>query len=220
MTSSAISAQGSTLGIASATAPAAVNLSSITATVTSSGTTTSVATASPHGLANGAQVTFSGVTGADAALLNGQTYAVSVVSPTSFTIQLNSYGKTLTGTSASITGTAYLGVSNWRTFNGLDGQASEIDVTNLSSVAKEIRLGLVDFGQLQLECDHNLADAGQARVQTQYMAGALTPFILSLPNGNTASFNAFVRKFSLQGGVDQVVKRQIDLRISGPVTWC
>jgi len=78
----------------------------------------------------------------------------------------------------------------------------------------------VDFGQLQIEVDHNLQDPGQARVQQQYVAGALTNFILSLPNGDTASFQGFVRKFSMQGGVDQVVKRQLDVRISGPVTWC
>jgi hypothetical protein len=28
-----------------------------------------------------------------------------------------------------------------------------------------------------------------------------------------------VRKFTSSGGVDQVLKRQADLRISGPVTW-
>lgn len=218
--SSAISAQGSTLGIATATPPAAASVSSITPTSTSTGTTTLVTTTAAHGLADGAQVAFSALAGTGAATLNGNTYGISVLSPTTFTIQANTFGLVFTAATGSAQGTSYVNVANFRTFNGLDGQASEIDVTNLQSAAKEIRLGLVDFGQIQVECDHNLQDAGQARVQVQYLAGALTPFILSLPNGDTASFNAFVRKFSLQGGVDQVVKRQVDLRITGPVTWC
>jgi len=220
MTSSAISAQGSTFGIASATAPAASTASSVTPTTSAAGTTTLITTTAPHGLADGASVALSAFAGTGAATLNGNTYAISLVSSTSFTIQVNTFGLVFTAATGSIQGTTYLTVANFRTFNGLDGQASEIDVTNMASLAKEIRLGLVDFGQLQIEVDHNLQDPGQARVQQQYVAGALTNFILSLPNGDTASFQGFVRKFSMQGGVDQVVKRQLDVRISGPVTWC
>lgn len=224
MSSTAISAQGSTLGISTLVAPASVSLASATVTaVAPTGgvpATTAFTTSAAHGLANGAQVTFSGLTGTGATLFNGLTFAISVTSTTGFTVQANSLGLTLTTTSASIVGTAYSNVGNLRTFNGLDGQASEIDVTNLASKAKEIRLGLVDFGQIQLEADHDNADAGQILLLSQYRSGALTPFILTLPNGNTASFNAFVRKFGLQGGVDQVAKRSIDLRVSGPVTWC
>ena len=224
MTSSAISAQGSSLGIASAIAPATVSVASITPSAAAPSAavpgTTLVTTSAAHGLAGGSQVTFAALAGTGAPVLNGNTYAVTVLSPTTFTIQTNTFGLVFTAATGTIQGVTYQVVGNLRTFNGLDGQASEIDVTNLQSTAKEIRLGLVDFGQIQLEADHNLADAGQARLQVQYVSGAIVQFILPLPNGNVASFNAFVRKFSLQGGVDQVVKRQIDLRISGPVTWC
>lgn len=223
MTSTAISAQGSTLGIATATPPATSSVSSVTVSAAAPTPavpgTTLVTTTAAHGMADGAQVTFAAMAGTGATTLNGNTYAISVVSPTTFTIQVNTFGLVFTAATGTIQGTTYANLGNFKTYNGLDGQASEIDVTNLQSLAKEIRLGLVDFGQIQIECDHNLQDAGQARVQQQYLSGAITPFILSLPNGDTASFNAFVRKFSMQGGVDQVVKRQLDLRISGPVVW-
>lgn len=222
--STAISAQGSTLSIGSGVAPAPASVSSVTPSVAAATPgnpgTTLITTTAAHGLSDGAQVTPAALAGTGAATLNGNTYAISVVSPTTFTIQVNTFGLIFTATTGTIQGTAYLKVGNFKTYNGLDGQASEIDVTNLDSQAKEIRLGLVDFGQIQVEVDHNLQDVGQARVQNQYLSGAITPFLLSLPNGDTASFNAFARKFSLQGGVDQVVKRQLDLRISGPVTWC
>jgi len=218
--STAISAQGSTLGAASATAPAPSTVSSVTPTATATGTTTLITTTAAHGLVEGAQVTLSALAGTGAATLNGNTYGISVVSSTSFTIQVNTYGLVFTAATGSVQGTTYTKVANFRTYNGFDGQASEIDVTNLDSTAKEIRLGLVDFGQLQVELDHNLADAGQARLLQLYNIGALSAFIVSLPNGDVASFNGFVRKFSLQGGVDQVVRRQVDIRVSGPVTWC
>lgn len=220
MSSSAISAQGSSFGIASATAPAPSTAATVTATAAAAGTTTLITTTAAHGLVEGAAVALSAFAGTGAATLNGNTYNISVVSPTSFTIQVNTFSLVFTAASGSIQGTTYLTIANFRTYNGLDGQASEIDVTNMSSLAKEIRLGLVDYGQLQIELDHNLTDPGQARVQQQYVAGALTQFILALPNGDVAGFTGYARKFSVQGGVDQVVKRQLDVRISGAVTWC
>lgn len=220
MASTAISAQGSTLSIGTGATFTPVTIATATVTATPTGTTTAFTTGAAHGLVDGSRVTILLATGTGAALVNGIDYPVSVTSSTGFTIPVNTNGLTLTVTSATVTGTNYTGVSNLRTFSGLDGQASEIDVTNLSSAAKEIRLGLVDYGQIQLEADHDLTNAGQARLQAQYVAGSLTPFVLALPNGDTASFHAFVRKFSLQGGVDQVVRRQIDLRITGPVSWC
>ena len=47
----------------------------------------------------------------------------------------------------------------------------------------------------------------------------LKNFELLLPNGNTATFTAFVKKFNSQGAVDQAVRRSVDLRISGPISW-
>ena len=220
MSSSAISAQGSSFGIASATAPAPVSVASVTVTTSATGTTTLVTTSAAHGYQDGALVTFSAMAGTGAATLNGNSYNISVTGATTFTIQVNTFGLVFTAATGSTQAVAYLMVANFRTYNGLDGQASEIDVTNMASLAKEVRLGLVDFGQLQIEVDHNLADPGQARVQQLYLSGALTNFLLALPNGDTAGFQGFVRKFSIQGGVDQVVKRQLDVRISGPVTWC
>ena len=44
-------------------------------------------------------------------------------------------------------------------------------------------------------------------------------FKLQLPNGNTATFTAYVKKFNSLGAVDQAIRRSLDLRISGPVSW-
>ena len=104
-------------------------------------------------------------------------------------------------------------------FGTTSGSASEIERTNFDSTAKEFIMGLVDPGQLMLEVDQDNSDAGQIALMTAQVTGLLKNFKLLLPNGNTATFTAFVKKFNSQGAVDQAVRRSIDLRISGPISW-
>lgn len=212
MASTAISAQGSTLQVGTGSGSA----KSITAVAVGFPT---ILTATAHGFSNGDVEALAALTGADAALLNGTSQSIRNVTANTFAVNVDTTGKTITAGSGTATPTQWTQVNNWKSYNGLDGQASEIDVTNLSSSAKEIRLGLVDYGNLQLELDHDASDSGQAALLAAYNAGTSRTFKVTLPNGNTATFTAYVRKFSLQGGVDQVVKRQVELRISGAVAW-
>ena len=54
---------------------------------------------------------------------------------------------------------------------------------------------------------------------TALVTGVAKSFKLLLPNGNTATFTAYVKKFNSQGAVDQAIRRSAELRISGPVSW-
>ena len=110
-------------------------------------------------------------------------------------------------------------IKNIKSFTGFDGSNSEIDVTNLSSTAKEYRLGLEDNGQFALELDRDFSDAGQTALLAARDSQTGKQYELTLANGETATFTGFVKKFSMAGGVDQVVKGSADIRISGPVTW-
>lgn len=215
MASTAISAQGSTLQIGTATG-AAKTISGAAAGFPT------ILTSTAHGLSNGDVVTIAGIVGTmgtDATLgLNSKTYVVSDVTANTFKIEANTTGLVYTsgGTATPVQWTT---INNIKTFSGFDGQASEIDVTNLSSTAKEFRLGLVDPGQFSMELDQDNTDAGQIALRAAQVAGGIKNFKLTLPNTNTASFTAFVKKFSSAGGVDQVVKASVDLRISGSITW-
>lgn len=111
-------------------------------------------------------------------------------------------------------------IANIKDFSGLDGSAGEIDVTNLASSAKEFRLGLVDNGQFSFNLDTDLTDAGQAALRTHWLAGSVASFKLTLP-GTTMhifAFSGYVRKFTIAGGVDAVVKSSCEIKISGAVT--
>lgn len=114
-------------------------------------------------------------------------------------------------------GTADTAIANIKSFSGFDGEASEIDVTNLSSTAKEFKLGLKDFGSFSLEWNPDYSDAGQNVIRA---AGSnLKTFLLTLPNGTTAGFQGYVKNGdSISGGVDGVIDGSVSIKITGSVT--
>lgn len=132
---------------------------------------------------------------------------------------ISAQGTTFSIDTASSGGPTYTAIGNIKTFSGFDGASSEIDVTNLSSSAKEYRLGLEDNGQFSIELDRDFSDVGQTALLAARDSQVGKSFKLVLSNGENAIFTGFVKKFSLAGGVDQVVKGSADIRISGAVTW-
>lgn len=210
MPSSAISAQNSILAIGTGTGGAK------TLTAIALGNPT-ILTSTAHGLNNGDVVTLAGLTGVNASVLNGLNFTVKNKTTNTFAIDADTTGLAITasGTATPIT---FTNVANLKTYSGFDGSASEIDVTNLDSTAKEFRLGLVDPGQFSIEIDYDGANAGHVALRAKQVSGVITPFKVTLPNASVITFNGFVKKFSLAGGVDAVIKTSVDIRISGAVT--
>lgn len=210
--SDAISAQGSTLEIETGSG------SPVTAVTAAVGFPT-IITKSSHGLSNGDVVALSAFAGASAALMNGFTVVVKNVTTNTLAVDIDTTGGTLTAANGTLTPVALTAIAEVKTFSGLDGAASEIDVTHLTSTAKEFRLGLVDEGGFTFEMNRVAADAGQAALLTSRNAGTLKTYKLTLPNAETATFTAFAKTFPVAGGVDGVVMHNIGLRISGSVVW-
>jgi hypothetical protein len=210
MTSSAISAQGSVLKIGTGSGAA----KTITAVAIGNPT---IFTSAAHGFANGDVVTMSGVTGVDAALFNGLTFSVRDVTTNTFALKVDTTSKAITATGTA-TSTTFTQIANIHDFSGFDGAASELDITNLDSTAKEFRLGLTDPGQFTFNIDYDNNNAGHIALRYKQVSGVISSFQLTLPNTNVVNFSAYVKKFSLQGGVDALAKTAVDLRISGAVT--
>lgn len=210
MPSTAISAQGSKLEVSGTTGAAK------TITGVAVGFPT-IITSAAHALTNGDVVTLAGLTGADAATLNGQTVVVKNVTANTFAVEVNTVGKTITaaGTATPVTWTK---IENLISFNGFDGQASELDVTDLDSTAKEFMLGLQDWGSFTFDVNKDFNDAGQQAVDAAKRAGTKRSYKLTLPNGKTKTFDAYCKNSPLEGGVDQVLKTSgVTLRITGDV---
>jgi hypothetical protein len=212
MPSTAINAQGSILQIGTGSGGAK------TITAASVGNPT-VFTSAAHGLALGDYGPIAALVGTISAV-NGASYTVTHKTTNTFAVAYDSTGLAYTS-GGTFTPTTYTACANIKSFSGFDGQGSDIDVTNLASAAKEFRIGLIDNGMLSLDMHLDRADAGQLAMQAAQVGSLLKAFKLILPSGSTpnASFNAYVKKFALQGAVDGVVGLSVDLKISGAVTW-
>ncbi len=214
MPSSSFSAQGTSFQISTGTGGAK------TITAVSIGFP-AIVTSTAHGLANGDVVTIAAITGTvgtDATNgLNGKTFVISNVTANTFAIQANTLGLAYTS-GGTATPQTYTSVANVKSFNGFGGMASEIDVTNLSSTAKEFRLGLQDFGTITIEVSVDYSDAGQNALRTAQAAGTERTFRLNFPNARVATFNGYVKGAPVQGGVDATVEGSFEIRINGNVT--
>lgn len=211
MTSTAISAQGSILAIGTGTGAA----KTITAIALGNPT---ILTAAAHGFANGDVEGLAALTGADAALLNGLNLSVNSKTTNTFAVNVDTTGKTITPGAGTATPVTFTNIANIKDFSGFDGAASEIDVTNLSSTAKEFMLGLTDPGQFSFNIDYDGTNAGHIALRAKQQSGVLSSFRLTLPNLSVITFSGYVKKFSLAGGIDATAKTAVDIRISGTVT--
>jgi predicted secreted protein len=120
-----------------------------------------------------------------------------------------------TGTSGTPVFTTIVNISD---ISGFDGKAAEIDVTDLSSTAKERRLGLQDWGQLTLTANINLGEASHAALLAAKKAGVEKSFKVTLSDGTVIAFSAFVASFPIAAKVDAVYTGAIGLTITGDIT--
>lgn len=111
------------------------------------------------------------------------------------------------------------GISEIVNFSGFDGQAAEIDTTHLESTAKEVLMGLQDFGSFQVDVNHLSADAGQTEARAAKASGGIKTFHAIFSNGETASWDGYVLSNPRSGGVDAKVDASFVIRISGSVTF-
>jgi hypothetical protein len=127
--------------------------------------------------------------------------------------------------SANVSTPSYTVIKNVTTIDGIQGgSASDIEVTDLSSTAKEYVTGLIDNGEISLAVKYDYDDAGQGIVQTALEESALCKFKVSLPisgtevTGTTFVFNGTPKTFSKSVGVDGVVESSISIKVSGDIT--
>lgn len=208
-TSTAISAQGSTFSI-EGTPGSAVTITAITKA-------TSAVVTGTNTLAVGDVFEFGVVTGMPEIL--GLLGIVTVAAGGSFTVNIDSSGYATAGTSGTGNPKTWTAVNNVKDYSGFDGTASELDKTNMQSGAMEYAAGLQDFGQFSVNVDVDDTDAGQIALRTAKTAASTKAFKLRLPNGKLRAFKGFVKKFSEQGGVNQIVKGSADIRITGVVNF-
>lgn len=99
------------------------------------------------------------------------------------------------------------------------GEASEIDITTLTSPAVERMLGLVDNGAFALTCITDLADPGQAAMDAARLSGASKEMVITLVSGDVATFNALVQSAPKSADINGVWQTVYNILIDGAITW-
>ena len=208
-TSTAISAQGSSFSI-EGTPGTAVTITAITKA-------TSAVVTGTNTMSVGDVFEFGVVTGMPE--IFGLLGIVTAASGTGFTVNIDSSNFASAGTSGTGNPKVWTAVGNVKDYSGFDGSASELDKTNMQSGAMEYAAGLQDFGQFSMNIDVDDTDVGQIALRAAKTSAATKAFRLRLPNGKQRVFKGFVKKFSEQGGVNQIVKASCDVRITGVVNF-
>jgi hypothetical protein len=210
-----ISAQGSKLHIATGVvADKAITGVQLTNPV--------VITSPGHGRALGDVVTLAGIVGTTG--LNGITAVVQYVTADTFALAgVDASAMAEYDSGGTVTPVAWTQIQGFKSYNGFDGQANELDNTDLDSEAEEIMLGIKRFGNFTAElnkkfgADGGAPDPGQLALVAAFNARARKTFRLTLPNGKTKTFDGYVRADPLQGGVDALLTTSVPIRITGDV---
>lgn len=106
-------------------------------------------------------------------------------------------------------------------FNGPDGEATDIDVTHLASVAKEYLQGLPDEGNITFQGWVNPADPAQSAIRADRDAQTSSTYTLHLTDTppTVLTFTAFCKQFAIEGAPDGAIALNLGLRITGAVSW-
>lgn len=136
------------------------------------------------------------------------------------TTYIESQGMALARGDAATPTEAFTAIPQIITLDGPDGSASEIDITTLDSTAREFAMGLKDSGSISCEAVYDPDNAQHQGLRTDWNGRTLRNFELTLTNNPATvwSFAAYVQTFSVTAGVDDVVRLNFALRISGDVT--
>lgn len=131
---------------------------------------------------------------------------------------IESQGIVLSCTVGSPTGTM-TPIANVTGFSGPGGSASVIDITNLSSTAKEKLMGLPDEGQLTIDINYDPDNASHIALRNARKTRTRTEFKITLTDATATvlTFWGYVLGFAITAGVDQALKASITVEIDGAV---
>lgn len=102
---------------------------------------------------------------------------------------------------------------------GPSGTAAEIDTTHLGSAAREFLIGLRDEGSVSLECNYDPDSTQHQDLLSDRDNEALRQYRITLTDTTplTWTFFAYVSEAQLQVSIDEAVKINFTLRLTGPI---
>lgn len=210
MSDNAISAQGTEVYVSSGSG-GAITITAITEAYRAEVTGTNT-------LEAGDRVTFASVSGMTE--INTLVGTVITATTSAFVVDIDSRAFTAYtsgGTATPVTWTQILEVKD---FSPSGATVSEIDVTDLSSTAKEFRGGLMDNGSFTLNINYLETDPGQIAAKAAFSASTQKSFKVVDPVDTVYTFDGYISNFNTipTAAIDGVLTGTITVRISGSVT--
>lgn len=117
-------------------------------------------------------------------------------------------------------GTNYIG--EVKTISDIGNTASaDVEVTHLTSEAKEYLGGLPDYGEITITGNWIPTDLGQTDLQADELTRATDTLSVEMPNhGKKVSGTAYVKAFAINNvGVDQPLQFTCTFKMTGKLTF-
>lgn len=135
---------------------------------------------------------------------------------------IRSQGTTIAYLNTAVSPQVYVSVANIISFPTPSPEAPDIPVSNLSSTAAEFLVGLVDNGEITLAGHYNPNEASHSTLRAAAGTTTIYAFKITLDDVSPQqeiTFNARVRAFRVNVGVDEPVNMEIVLRTTGAASW-
>jgi hypothetical protein len=99
-------------------------------------------------------------------------------------------------------------------------ELSTVEATNHDSVnaMREYKPGLINPGEVSFAVNYIVDDTQHEGLQSDLASRVLRNFQIEWPDGYTIQFAALVTKWAHRSGLEEMIQREVTLKISGAVT--
>ena len=98
-------------------------------------------------------------------------------------------------------------------------EASDLDASNLRSLAKEYIAGLQDSQSVTITGQRIATNEGQNFLRDNSGAAGVFPFRNTYSDGSVLTYSSTIKKFGVTGGTDAVMMFTATVRPSGAQVW-
>ena len=124
--------------------------------------------------------------------------------------------------SGSASPSIFTNIANVENIDESGDSRDQIEVTNLDSTAKEFAPGLVDFGTVVISINYDQEEATHVTLDGLMASGETRDWKITESGGGSpgtrTQFKGFVQQISKTRAINAVVKAQVTVKRTGPLT--
>lgn len=125
------------------------------------------------------------------------------------------------GYSSALSPTIFTNVTKVTNINMGGASRSEIDKTDLDSVAMEYESGLVDYGNITFDVNYKPEEVTHQQLDTLFASGETRNWRITGSDASpkqTATVAGYLSSFTKQYAVNALIKAQVTIRCTGALT--